>query len=217
MPKELLASLKTKEIERRGLEERIRLLGAESNVTTLHPNVIKAFGKNIETLHEKLKRNSDDPECRMAFGNIIDSIIVHPTGNANLMTLAYMPDFRRLWESLTSSQPLAQTKKSLRQRDFLVSVQAEPLHHTHHHQDILLARHRANRVVRPRWHLFRPCRDGNQPIRRVSSALGLDRQRHRRHHLLAHCRRIHIDCVSHQRTSRRNPRPWRGTLDLISC
>jgi len=82
VPRELLASLKAKEIERRGLEERIRLLGAETNVTTLHPNVIKAFGKNIETLHEKLKRNADDPECRMAFGNIIDSIIVHPTGNA---------------------------------------------------------------------------------------------------------------------------------------
>jgi site-specific DNA recombinase len=82
LPRELLASLKAKEIERKGLEERIRLLGAESNVTTLHPNVIKAFGKNIETLYEKLKRNPDDPECRMAFGNIIDSIIVHPTGNA---------------------------------------------------------------------------------------------------------------------------------------
>jgi hypothetical protein len=82
VPRELLASLKAKEIERRGLEERIRLLGAESNVTTLHPNVIKAFGKNIETLYEKLKRNPDDPECRMAFGNIIDSIIVHRTENA---------------------------------------------------------------------------------------------------------------------------------------
>jgi hypothetical protein len=82
MPKELLASLKAKEIERKGLEERIRLLGAESNVTTLHPNVIKSFGKSIETLHAKLKRNPEDAECRMAFGNIIDSIIVHPTGRA---------------------------------------------------------------------------------------------------------------------------------------
>jgi site-specific DNA recombinase len=79
MPKELLASLKAKEIERKGLEERIRLLGAESNVATLHPHTIKAFGKSIETLHAKLRRNPNDPECRMAFGNIIDSIIVHPT------------------------------------------------------------------------------------------------------------------------------------------
>ena len=82
LPKELLASLKAKEMERRGLEERIRLLSAETNVTTLHPNVMKTFGKSIETLHAKLKRNPNDPECRIAFGNIIDSIIVHPTATA---------------------------------------------------------------------------------------------------------------------------------------
>jgi site-specific DNA recombinase len=79
MPKELLASLKAKEIERRGLEERIRLLSAESNVTALHPHTLKAFGKNIETLHAKLGRNSNDPECRTAFGNILDCVLVHPT------------------------------------------------------------------------------------------------------------------------------------------
>jgi site-specific DNA recombinase len=79
MPRELLASLKAKEIERKGLEERIRLLGAESSVTTLHPHTLQAFGKNIETLHAKLKRNPNDPECRMAFGNILDCVIVHPT------------------------------------------------------------------------------------------------------------------------------------------
>jgi site-specific DNA recombinase len=78
--KELMGSIKAKEIERVALAERIRLLGAESNVATLHPHTITAFGKSIETLHAKLKRNADDPECRMAFGNIIDSIIVHPTG-----------------------------------------------------------------------------------------------------------------------------------------
>jgi site-specific DNA recombinase len=77
--KELMASIKAKEIERVALAERIRLLGAASNVTALHPNVIKAFGKNIETLHAKLKRNADDPECRMAFGNIVDCVVVHPT------------------------------------------------------------------------------------------------------------------------------------------
>jgi hypothetical protein len=79
MPKELLASLKAKEIERRGLEERIRLLSGESNVTALHPHTLKAFGKNIETLHAKLGRNSNDPECRTAFGNILDCVLLHPT------------------------------------------------------------------------------------------------------------------------------------------
>lgn len=81
MPKELLASLRAKEIERKGLEERIRLLGAESNVTVLHPHVITAFGKEIGTLQGLLKRNHDDPKCRIAFSNIIDSVIVHPTDN----------------------------------------------------------------------------------------------------------------------------------------
>jgi len=79
MPKELLASLKAKEIERRGLKERIRLLSAERNVAVLHPHTLKAFGKNIETLHAKLGRNSNDPECRTAFGNILDCVLVHPT------------------------------------------------------------------------------------------------------------------------------------------
>ena len=79
IPKEIMASLRAKEIERRGLEERIRLLGAESSVTTLHPHTLKAFGKNIETLHAKLKRNPDDPACRMALGNILDCVLVHPT------------------------------------------------------------------------------------------------------------------------------------------
>ena len=79
IPKEIMASLRAKEIERRGLEERIRLLNAESSVTTLHPHTLQAFGKNIETLHAKLKRNADDPECRMALSNILDCVIVHPT------------------------------------------------------------------------------------------------------------------------------------------
>jgi hypothetical protein len=43
-------------------------------------NVIKAFGQSIETLHEMLKRNPHDTECRTAFGNVIDRILVHPTG-----------------------------------------------------------------------------------------------------------------------------------------
>ena len=80
IPKELLASLKAKEIERKGLEERLRVLGASTNVVAMPANVIKAFGQSIETLHEMLKRNPHDPECRTAFANVIDRILVHPTG-----------------------------------------------------------------------------------------------------------------------------------------
>src|SRR5882724_2696605 len=86
--KELMASIKTKEVERVALHERIRLLGADSNITVLHPQALTAFGKSIETLHAKLQRNVDDPACRLAFSNIIDSIIVHPTAKGEAYELS---------------------------------------------------------------------------------------------------------------------------------
>jgi site-specific DNA recombinase len=77
----LLASLKTKEIERAGIEERLRLLGASSNVVSMHPNVIEDYQKNIEKLHEELSRDPGAAENRVAFRNMIDSVIVHPVGH----------------------------------------------------------------------------------------------------------------------------------------
>ena len=77
--KELMDSIKAKEIERVGLQERIRLLGAETNVTVLQPTAMSAFGKSIETLAGLLRRNENDPACRLALSNIIDCVIVHPT------------------------------------------------------------------------------------------------------------------------------------------
>lgn len=79
MPAEILASLKAKEIERRGLEERLRVLGAETNVRTLHPAIAKTFTDSVDKLHKMLQDNPDDPECRMAFRNVIDTILVHRT------------------------------------------------------------------------------------------------------------------------------------------
>lgn len=79
LPPELLSSMKAKEVERAALQERLRLLGDDSNVTILQPAAMGAFGKSVETLAKLLRRNSDDPACRMAFANIIDSIVVHPT------------------------------------------------------------------------------------------------------------------------------------------
>jgi site-specific DNA recombinase len=79
LPEEMLASLKEKEIERRGLKERIRLLGAQSNVTDLPSAAIQSFGKSIEKLADMIERDPDDAACRMALGNVVDSILVHPT------------------------------------------------------------------------------------------------------------------------------------------
>jgi site-specific DNA recombinase len=77
--KELMASLEAKEAERVGLIERVRLLGA-SNVVTLHPHVIDAYRENIEKLHTALSVDVVDPGIVSAFHNLMDSIVVQPTG-----------------------------------------------------------------------------------------------------------------------------------------
>jgi hypothetical protein len=209
--KELMGSIKAKEIERVALAERIRLLGAESNVATLHPHTITAFGKSIETLHAKLKRNADDPECRMAFGNIIDSIIVHPTGKglpyeislyARISAIIGVDLFpaRRSHEEIVAAEGLR------------VSVPPGPLHHPHHHQDLLLASSRVNRA-------FRHLRDFSglaamaiSPfagfILLLSSIAGVFVG------IVFHRGGIHSDRVSHQRAPWRDPRP--GADELVS-
>jgi len=57
--KEITASIRAKETERVALQERLHLLGSEDNVTILQPQATTAFGKSIETLADKLKRNPD--------------------------------------------------------------------------------------------------------------------------------------------------------------
>lgn len=74
----LLASLKAKETERVGLQERVRLLSA-TNVIALHPNVIETYKGTVAKLHEALTSASDPARARAAFHNLVDSIIVHPT------------------------------------------------------------------------------------------------------------------------------------------
>lgn len=93
-------------------------------MTTLHPNVIKAFGKNIETLHAKLKRNPDDEDCRMAFGNIIDSIIVHPTERGQPYDISL---YARLSAIMgVDLFPIARSTKEIVAREGLsVSLQAD--------------------------------------------------------------------------------------------
>lgn len=77
--KELLTSLEAKEAERVGLVERVRLLDA-SNVVTLHPHVVDAYRENIEQLHEALSCEDIDIDTKLAFHNVMDSIVVQPTG-----------------------------------------------------------------------------------------------------------------------------------------
>src|SRR5947209_7069293 len=59
---------------------------------------------------------------------------------------------------------------------FSGSVSVGPLHHTHDHQDFLLAGHRLDRVVWPVRDLFGTFDDGDQPVRRIHPAAILDRR-----------------------------------------
>jgi site-specific DNA recombinase len=77
--KELMVSLEAKEAERVGLIERVRLLGA-SNVVTLHPKVIDTYRQNVEKLHTALSLETVDSGIVTAFRNLMDSIVVQPTG-----------------------------------------------------------------------------------------------------------------------------------------
>ncbi|MCK1741384.1 recombinase family protein [Bradyrhizobium sp. 139] len=76
---ELKEKIKAKEAERVALKERQRLLGDANNVTGFPSACMAEFGKSIETLIALLKRNPDDPHCRLAMGNLIDCVLVHPT------------------------------------------------------------------------------------------------------------------------------------------
>lgn len=75
----LMTKYKSLEAERAGLDERIRLLGAETNVTALHPKAVTAWGESVGILQAKLLVDPDDAECHAAFRNVTDSVVVHPT------------------------------------------------------------------------------------------------------------------------------------------
>jgi site-specific DNA recombinase len=66
-------------VEKRGLEQRIALLDAAKPAAPLLPSAVKVLARDVETLHTMLKENPDDPACRMALGNLIERVIVHPT------------------------------------------------------------------------------------------------------------------------------------------
>jgi site-specific DNA recombinase len=76
---EVKEKIRAKEAERVALRERLRLLGEGSNVTPFPDKDMAVFGKNIDALIALLRRNPDDRACRVAFGNIIDCVVVHPT------------------------------------------------------------------------------------------------------------------------------------------
>ena len=78
--KALVDKLKKLEAERVGLTERLRLLNAE-NVIALHPSSIETYKNSVDILHRALLKGRNYGEAeKQAFRNLIDRVVVHPTG-----------------------------------------------------------------------------------------------------------------------------------------
>jgi site-specific DNA recombinase len=79
VPPEVRERYKQLRVEQRGLRQRLALLDAKDHAPLL-PSAIKALARDVDTLHTMLVGNPDDPACRMALGNLIERVLVHPTG-----------------------------------------------------------------------------------------------------------------------------------------
>jgi site-specific DNA recombinase len=81
VPQDLMDRNRELRAEHKGLTQRLAALDAQCSGATMHPNAQKALARDVDTLHKMLKENPDDPACRMALGNLIERVAVHPTGN----------------------------------------------------------------------------------------------------------------------------------------
>jgi site-specific DNA recombinase len=79
VPQEARDRYKELRVQKRGLEQRIALLDAETVSPPLLPSAVKALARDVDTLHTMLADNPLDPACRMALGNLIERVVVHPT------------------------------------------------------------------------------------------------------------------------------------------
>jgi hypothetical protein len=78
-PEQLIEVIKTKNIERAALRERLKHLGTASNVVGLDAANLGQFNRSVDVLHDRLLKDPDDAEARAAFHNVIESVVVHPT------------------------------------------------------------------------------------------------------------------------------------------
>ena len=78
VPQEMRARYKELRVEQRGLQQRIALLDATA-IPELLPSAVKALARDVDTLHVMLQDNPDDPARRIALGNLIERVLVHPT------------------------------------------------------------------------------------------------------------------------------------------
>jgi site-specific DNA recombinase len=81
VPQEARDRMKELRVEQRGLKQRLEMLDTKITGVTPHPSAVKALARDVDTLHKMLKDDPDDPACRMALGNLIERVHVHPTGH----------------------------------------------------------------------------------------------------------------------------------------
>jgi hypothetical protein len=94
------------------------MLDAKSDGTIPHPSAVKALARDVDTLHEMLRDNPDHPACRLALGNLVERVMVHPTGfnqpyevtvlarhAAYVGDLPLFPEYQR--KNMAGNQPVA--------------------------------------------------------------------------------------------------------------
>ena len=90
--KALTGKLNKLEAEKVGLEEKLRLLQADTKVK-MHPDMLKRFRLDLVDMHNALTGNGLSEERRtryhVAFRNLIERVVVHPT--AKSMTFKVTP------------------------------------------------------------------------------------------------------------------------------
>jgi site-specific DNA recombinase len=84
-PAHLLQKIDVMEVERASLDERLHQLGgpiANGKVVPfpITPKFIDVYKKSVMEVHAAITNRPDAPETRAAFRDLIDSIVVHPTG-----------------------------------------------------------------------------------------------------------------------------------------
>jgi hypothetical protein len=83
-PGEFYRRIEATEVERASLEERLHQLGGSAGnllqFPIASPKFKDVYRKSVYEVHRAMTKKPDTPESRVAFRNLIDSIVVHPTG-----------------------------------------------------------------------------------------------------------------------------------------
>jgi site-specific DNA recombinase len=84
-PAEFCKKIESKEAERASLAERLHQLGGPAGSNNLlqfpiaSPKFKDVYRKSVYEVPRAMTKKPDTPESRVAFRNLIDSIVVHPT------------------------------------------------------------------------------------------------------------------------------------------